>query len=121
MVNLPLSQTALRNKIVCTFKYSKGQNKRVKIQDQEFIGPTLALLIDPMLDQDLFEFSQRESDNGLIFTQSKTGNIRLNVSLDITVNGTSDVPENFIEVSRARLKNKRVQRDSFYVPLEIQI
>ena len=81
----------------------------------------MALICNPILNEDLFELYQRESDGGLIFTQSKTGNIRINVSLDITVNGTLEEPENFIKVSRARYKNKRVQRDSFYVPLEIQI
>lgn len=120
MVNIPLSQSALTRKIICTFKYSKGQEKRVKINNSVFVGPTLAIHLNPNINEFLFDFSQG-ANGSLVFTQSECGNIRLNVSLDITVQGTSVEPENFIEVSRVRYKNKRVLRDSFFVPLEIQI
>lgn len=120
MVEIPLSQFVLRSKIACTFKYSKGCKKRVRINNEDFIGDTLTLLIDPFLDCDMYQFSARKNGK-LVFTQSPRGNIRINVSLDITVSGTNDEPnDNYIEVCRARQKNKGVQRDTFFIPLEIQ-
>lgn len=102
---IPLSQFPRGNKIILTIKDSKDLMKEVCIGTDKLMSKTLSFIVNPFSRCVLY--SVRVTNNGgIVFDQSEKGNIRIQISPDISLTSSDTPAQNYIKVCQ-RHKEKR--------------